>query len=211
MVYRIQRIARDVRIALDQNNTSEQLLDTGDIDTLSLDEIIISKIEEAARRVEEAAPAYLLEEGHNFGDAVYWGEQEFGWVLLPDDFMRLIVFEMSDWERPVCTAISSNDPQYQKQRSRYKGIRGNPQRPVCAIVSRPEGKCLEFYSCKSDDATVSKAMYLPYPRIDHSGGIEISERCYEPVIYMAAALVCVTAGEMEKGKEFIELSNNLLQ
>ena len=41
MIYQIAEVMRDVRIALDQNNTSEQLLADGDIDTLSLDEIVL--------------------------------------------------------------------------------------------------------------------------------------------------------------------------
>lgn len=60
MVYKILQIARDVRIAIDQNMTSEQLIATDDIETLSLEEIIRSKIVEAVRRVETAAPVQFL-------------------------------------------------------------------------------------------------------------------------------------------------------
>mgnify|MGYP003213579236 FL=1 len=144
MVYKILQIARDVRIAIDQNMTSEQLIATDDIETLSLEEIIRSKIVEAVRRVETAAPVQFLEEGHDFSSGIYWNGDGSGWVLLPDDFMRLIAFRMSDWERTVYEAISVDDPLYAKQSSRYKGIRGNVQKPVCAIVNRAEGKALEF-------------------------------------------------------------------
>lgn len=198
MIYKLTEIARDVRIAIDQNMTSEQLLATDDIETLSLEDIIRSKIVEAVRRVETAAPVHFLEEGHDFGDAVYWGDLESGWVLLPDDFMRLIAFRMSDWERTVYAAISVDDPLYAKQSSRYKGIRGNVQKPVCAVVNRAEGKALEFYSCNSEDAFVSRASYLPYPHIDEDDGIDISERCYTAVVYTVAALVLTTYGEADK-------------
>lgn len=211
MIYQLADIARDVRIALDQNNTSEQLLSTGDIDTLSLDEIIRSKIEEAARRVETVAPVHLLEEGHSFGDAIYWEQYESGWVLLPDDFMRLIAFKMSDWERTVYAAISADDPTYLKQSSRYKGIRGNIQKPVCAIVNRAEGKALEFYSCNSTNAHVSRASYLPFPKVDEDGGIDVSEKCYTAVVYMAAALTLLTFGEADKASAMTDLSKTFLQ
>lgn len=211
MIYRIAEVARAVRIALDQNNVSEQLLNESDIDTLSLEEIIRSKIEEAARRVETAAPVHLLEEGHSFGEAVFWEKYESGWVLLPDDFMRLIAFKMSDWERTVYTAISADDPEYLKQSSRYKGIRGNVQKPVCAIVNRAEGKALEFYSCNSESAYVSRASYLPYPKVDEDGGIDISEKCYTAVVYMAAALTLLTYGEADKASAMTELSKTFLQ
>lgn len=211
MIYKLTEIARDVRIAMDQNMTSEQLIATKDIETLSLEDIIRSKIVEAVRRVETAAPVHFLEEGHNFGDAVYWGDLESGWVLLPDDFMRLIAFRMSDWERTVHAAISVDDPLYAKQSSRYKGIRGNVQKPVCAIVNRAEGKALEFYSCNSEEAYVSCASYLPYPYIDEDDGIDICERCYTAVIYTVAALVLTTYGEADKASALIDLAKSIFQ
>lgn len=211
MIYKLAEIAREVRIAIDQNMTSEQLIATEDIETLSLEEIIRSKIVEAVRRVETAAPVHFLEEGHDFGDAVYWADLESGWVLLPDDFMRLIAFRMSDWERTVYAAISVDDPLYAKQSSRYKGIRGNVQKPVCAIVNRAEGKALEFYSCNSEEAYVSRASYLPYPHIDEDDGIDISEKCFTAVIYTVAALVLTTYGEAEKASALTELAKSILQ
>ena len=211
MIYQIDRIMQDVRICIDQNMQSEALLDTGDIDTLALDEIIKSKILEAIQRVHMDAPNYLLESGHNFGDAVYWKELESGWVLLPADFMRLVVFEMDDWEQAVYQAISTDDPEYQKQRSRFKGIRGTAQRPVCVIAIRPEGRVLEFYSCKSTDAQVSRAMYIPYPSIDDDGGVDVCERCYNAVVYTAAGLTLITCGEVERGNNVSELAQTFLK
>lgn len=211
MVYDIHDVMRDVRVCLDQNKTSEQLLATDDVDTLALDDIVRSKILEAVVRVHTDAPTYLLEEGHNFGDAVYWGDHESGWVLLPQDFMRLIVFEMSDWERAVFTAISTTDPEYELQRQRIKALRGTAQKPVCALSNRPEGKVLEFYSCKSERAYVRRAQYLPYPKIDKDEGIDICERCYTAVVYAAASLVLLTMGESEKSTALSEVSKTALQ
>lgn len=209
-IYQLQNIIKDTRIALDQNMTSEQLREIEDIDTLSLDEVIESKITEAVTRVHSQAPAYLIDSGNNFGDAVYWKELESGWVLLPEDFMRLVVFRMSDWERDVYHAISEDDTKYEKQSSRFKGIRGIPQKPVCAIVIRPEGRALEFYSCKSQDAHVSKAVYLPYPIIDRNNGINICRRCHTSVIYTIASLVLSTYGDAEKAAALSELSKSIL-
>ncbi len=202
---------RDVRVCLDQNMTSEQLLLTGDIDTLSLNDIINQKIPEAVRRVHMDAPSYLLECGHTFGDAIFWGDLESGWVQLPDDFMRLIMFRMSDWERAVYTAISTYDVEYEKMRCRIKALRGTAQKPVCAIAMHPEGKVLEFYSCKSESASVAQATYMPFPKIDADGGIDISENCYTAMIYTAAALVVNTFGDAQKASAFSELAKSALQ
>lgn len=211
MVYNIYDVMRDVRVCLDQNMSSEQLLQTDDVDTLALDDIIRSKILEAVVRVHTNAPTYLLEQGHNFGDAVFWGDLESGWVLLPQDFMRLIVFEMSDWERAVFTAISTIDPEYELQRQRIKALRGTAQKPVCVLTTRPEGRALEFYSCKSEEAYVSRAQYLPYPKVDKDEGIDICERCYTAVVYAAASFVSLTLGEADKASALSEISNTALQ
>lgn len=209
-VYHLDEIAKDVRITLDQNTTSDALREIGDVDTLSLNDIIKSKVVEAVKRIHSFAPPYLLDGGHNFGDEVYWQKCESGWVLLPEDFMRFVVFQMSDWERAVFYPISVDDPEYKKQSSRFKGIRGTTQRPVCAISIRPEGRVLEFYSCKSEDATVSRAVYLPYPQIDKYGAIEICQRCYDAVVYTIAALVLTTFGDVEKSSALNELAKSVL-
>ena len=209
-VYHLDEIAGDVRIALDQNTTSDVLKEIGDVDTLALNDIIKSKIIEAVKRVHSSAPPYLLDGGHNFGDEVYWQKCESGWVLLPEDFMRFVVFQMSDWERAVFYPIHVDDPEYEKQSSRFIGFRGTTLGPVGAISIRPEGRVLEFYSCKSQDATVSRAVYLPYPKIDKYGAIEICQRCYDAVVYTIAALVLTTFGDVEKSSALNELAKSVL-
>lgn len=209
-VYPLDKVAEDVRIALDQNMVSDALTEIGDVDTLALNDIIKSKIVEAVKRIHSEAPPHLLDGGHNFGDAVYWMEHESGWVLLPEDFMRFVVFEMSDWSRAVFTASNTDDTEYLLQQSRHKGIRGTAQRPICFISIRPEGRVLEFYSCKSEEASVSRAVYLPYPKVDEYGGIEICERCYDAVVYTIASLVLATYGDMDKSNVMNELAKTAI-
>lgn len=218
MIYTLDRIIQDVRVCLDQNRTSDALFADGDEESLKLDESIKSKILEAVERVDIEAPYHLLEQGHNIVDdenSIYWGDMESGWVLLPDDFLRLVVFEMSDWERPVYSVLSPDSPEYAKQRSRVKAIRGTAQRPVCVLGVRPEGKVLEFYSCKSEEATVSRAVYIPHPVIEMSGsgddGVDISERCYQAVVYTISALTLTTFGEAEQAKNFFDMAKTILQ
>jgi len=211
MIYQLDNILRDVRVCLDQNMSSSTLSLSEDIDTLSLDDIIRSKIVEACRRVETEAPYYLLDGGSNFGDELYWEDSYSGWVLLPPDFMRLVVFEMDDWEQAVYTAISTGSPDYELQRGRVKGLRGTPERPVCALAVRGEGKVLEFYSCKNSDALVSRAVYLPYPSIDADGGIDICERLYEAVVYTAAGLTLLTCGETDKANILSEVAKTFIK
>lgn len=217
MIVQLENILQDVRVCIDQNMKSDTLVLDGDIDTLSLNDIIKSKVVDAVRIVEKTAPVHLLENGHTFvydgendKSGVYWGKDFAGWVLLPDDFMRLIVFEMDDWERPVSEAITPESKDYQLQRSSIKGVRGNYQRPVCALCFRPEGRVLEFYSCKSDEATVSRAVYIPYPKIDDDGGVDLSEHCYPSIIYMCAGLTLATLGKDNESTNMINLSKSMM-
>lgn len=212
-VYNLDRIAEDVRIALDQNMKSAALEEISDVDTLALNDIIRSKIVESVKRVHSEAPPHLLDGGYNFGDEIYWntdGRTGSGWILLPENFMRFVVFQMDDWARPVFFAINVDDPEYALQSSRFGGIRGTSQKPVCAISTRPEGRVLEFFSSKSEGARISRAVYIPYPRIDHLGRIEICRRCYNAVVYTLAALVLTTFGDTDKSTVFNELSKSAL-
>lgn len=217
MIVQLETILRDVRVCIDENMQSKQFMLDGDIYTLTQNDIIKSKVVDAVRLVEMTAPVHLLENGHTFvydgrndKGGVYWGRGFTGWILLPEDFMRLIAFEMDDWERPVTEAIAPTDSEYKLQRSSIIGLRGNYQRPVCAICSRPEGKVLEFYSCKSEDATVRRAIYLPYPTVDESGGVDLSEHCYRSIIYMCAGLTLATLGKDNESSNMINISKNLM-
>lgn len=210
MWYFLEDIKEAVRVALDENQGSYNMMK--DIDTLSLDEMIRSKIEEAVNDVHLAAPVHLLEAGNNFADSIAWDEKPGegpGWTVLPDDFHRFISFKMTDWERPVYTAILPDDPLYLRQKSRFKGIRGNAQKPVCAIVMRPQGRVMEFYSCKGgEDVSVEMAVFLPLSKMEDEG-INICERCYRSVVYKVAGLVAMSMGR--DPKLFFTISNEYLK
>ena len=210
MVVQAADMARAVRVAIDMNRGDETLLMEGDSDTLTLDETIHAKLADAVRMVEMEAPAIMLESGHDFGgEGVFIGKDGKGFVVLPDDFMRLVAFRMSDWHRTVHDAIDENSPEYAMQSSRWKGICGNPEKPVCAIVRRPEGKVLEFYSSRDDTASVTQASYVPRPRIDAVGGIDVAEDCYRAAVYRAAALVLSSLGD-GLSTTMLEISKSLI-
>lgn len=208
-------MARAVKVAIDMNRGDEPLIMEGDTDTLTLDEIIYAKLADAVRMVEMEAPLTMLESGHDFGEhdtcsSIFWGEDGKGFIILPEDFMRLISFRMSDWTRTIYEAITESDPQYALQSSRFKGICGNPEKPVVAVVRRSEGKVLEFYSCRDNAATVAQATYLPIPKIDRDGGIDVAEDCYRAAVYRAASLALASVGD-QLSTSMLEISKSLLQ
>ena len=183
MLYSVSELKKDIRIVLDQNMTSEQLFESGDIDTLSLEEIIESKIVDAARLVETNAPLYLIDGGKQFNGSIDWDSAHgygSGRILLPDDFMRLVSFMMSDWDYPVSAALTEDDPEYAMQRSRYPGIKGNPQRP---IVAMPEIK---------DDM------------------IDLCVKLRRSIVYRAASLVATAIGQADLAAALLNTCNELM-
>ena len=214
MVFNVDDLKREIRIALDQNMNSSPLLDIGDIDTLSLDDIIESKIEDAARLVMRDAPLHLLDGGKAFGESIHWFSREGvggGYIALPSDFLRLVSFQMSDWSYPVNVAITEDHPLYPLQSSRYAGIKGNPQRPVVALSSQPIGLVLEFYSCEAGEGVyVKRATYLPIPKID-GGQIIFSEKLKSSVVYYAAYLVALSIGNGDLATVMLNTSKELMQ
>ncbi|MDY5632539.1 MAG: hypothetical protein SPF56_08640 [Bacteroidaceae bacterium] len=214
MKYKLIDLQRDVRIAIDENMVSTALLGEGDIDTLGLNEIILSKIVDAARAVCEAAPTHMLGRGEPFAESIKWKHARgigMGSIHLPDDFMRLITFQMSDWSRAVTTAISEDSPQYALQCSRYPGISGNPQNPVVAITVQPIGLVLEFYGCSAGDAAfVRRARYLPYPRVEH-GETDLPERLRTSIVYYTAYLTALSVGNNELASSMLNQSKEYMK
>lgn len=214
MVFNVDDLKREIRIALDQNMNSTPLLDVGDIDTLSLDDIIESKIEDAARLVMRDAPLHLLDGGKAFGESIKWFSREGvggGYIALPSDFLRLVSFQMSDWSYPVNVAITEDHPLYPLQSSRYAGIKGNPQRPVVALSSQPIGLVLEFYSCEAGEGVyVKRATYLPIPKIN-GGQIIFSEKLKSSVVYYAAYLTALSIGNGDLATVLLNTSKELMQ
>jgi hypothetical protein len=207
------QILRDVRIAMELNPKTTPLTDVGDVGTLALNDIITSKILDGIIAVESVAPIRLLDSSDvNISDPVFYKDLPYsGYVILPENVMRLISFKMSDWLRPVTQAINETDDLYLAQRADVKGVRGNYQKPVCAIVQSNYGPILEFYSCKSEDATVATKVFRAYPTIDSDGGVDISAKCYQAVIYYIAGLVFSTYNDTERANTMYQLSKAELE
>ena len=213
MQYNTQTIIRDVRLALDMNRTDTGLLDEQDQETLDLDTIILGKLEQGARMVESNAPAYLLDSGKPLSGSLTFDKQVGigrGRLQLPDDFMRLLTFKMSDWRRAVTDPILETDPRYALQSSKFAGIRGNPEKPVVALIREPSGLTLEFWSCTGGSTvTLQRGRYLPYPKI-RGKEIEICEKLYDAVIMQTAYLTALTLGEADRAQLLLTQARYLI-
>jgi len=196
MYYTIDKIISDVRSLMNENPATEALIECEDIATLTLNAKIESCIERCVKEVEMSAPVELLEPGKSLnGSFTLYPEDENGlmggFMVLPDDFCRLISLKMSGWAYQLSTVVTENDIEYHAQKSEF-GIKGSPSRPVAAIIQSPSGLILEFFSVTSgDDVTMEKGQYLPIKKIgdDETKAdyrqIDISEKLYEEVCRVA--------------------------
>lgn len=194
----VSDIIREVKIILNENIVEGILLD--DEVQLELDEIIRSRIVDAVRSIHEAAPSDMLDDGIEMmgltpKPLVVINEDGSGHIELPSDFMRLVIFLLGTWKRPVITPISDTDPKYFMQKSRFLGIRGGTDKPVCAITTGVNGRILEFYSLAPgtilDDVSILKAKYLPLPIIENNS-IKVCKKLLQPIQYECAALVALS-------------------
>lgn len=207
--YAVEGLVREVKVILDRNQENAELI-PDDSDTLSQGEIIKERLVEAAKVIESNAPLSMLS-GYQIGtkgtlvlglsNGMYVGK-----VSLPKDLMRLLSVSMSDWERPA-KIISETDDEYLFQASRF-GVRGNPQRPIAAVVQGSDGDLeLELYSSSQPNATLS-CTYIPNPYIDN-GVIFMCKKLKESILYMAASLVCVSLGDVNTAASLKSVSYGL--
>ncbi len=191
MRYLVRDIVREVRIHLDLDAEDLPLVHVPDAQALTVDAIVRSLIVQGATQVICEAPLSKLQTGVPVRGGVAWRDAPgvgMGLLLLPDDFLRLIALRMSDWQRDA-KIISAHDAEYQWQSSRFPGVRGNPQRPVVAVVSTPAGWAAELYTSQAGPGvTLSKALYQPVPVIRHDA-IELPPLLFHEVIDRIADLV----------------------
>lgn len=201
MICQVDEIVRRVRTAMARGRSPRPLIRCRDPDAVDLDRIIMSKIGQGVERTYREAPLDKLRETmldfsaqgvcwHDPVDSTWSGH-----VLLPDDFLRLAVFGMSDWVVPVFDAVDCRSPRYGLIASRYSGLRGSPSRPVVVLTDMPQGRVLEFHACGSDSCRIAAAAYCPLPRIDEYGGIDIAAGLLDDITDSIAAIVSATLGE----------------
>lgn len=214
MNYSVSSLITEVRVALDQNMSSTTLASLGDPDTLSLEEIINSKIEDAARAVAVQAPLALL------GDVtvqltgtltIDTAQRPYAHVELPDDFLRLARFKLDGWPYALYSAEMADTPLYVQAHSSYN-VRGTIDRPLVFLSLRGAGKkVLEVFCEGCDTSTLGNdCLYIKKPTIS-SSQITLGEQVKRPTVYHAAYLVALTIQDKDAAERLLAVSNELLK
>ncbi len=235
--YDIDVIVNDVRIAIDQNinNVGDGVgsfndVDSDnyvDVDTLSLNETIKSKIVDAVRMIEKAAPTHMLGDAMTIdcnGKLFYYkvstnDKGYYAKLILPKDYLRLVTFKMEDWNTILTSSdlITAEQSTYTLQRSSIERVRGNKERPIIALVKTTSangvndncGLCIEAYS--TDNGKQCECNYLPIPLINENDEISIPSRLYRSIIYAIGYLVSLSFGDTSKAQSMLVTARSLAE
>lgn len=159
-------------------------------DTLTVDRILTGRLQQAVSETLAEAPLPLLGAGAPLRESIVWHRRHEKWwgsILLPADFVRMLVFEMTGWSR-AARFIQPDSPLYPFQHSPYSGVGGCPERPVAVVVPSAFGPQLEFFSCRCCREQVAQARYLPLPQPDTDGFIDLPPALTDQVARRMAAL-----------------------
>lgn len=204
--YAVSDLVKEVKVLLDRNQESAGLLAPSDSDTLSQAELIESKIVDAARIILSDAPEV---EGTLCKNAVTWTDSNgyyVGKMVLPTDMLRILSVKAECWNRPA-EIISESDDAYKYQNCKY-GVRGNPERPIAAIVHTDNGKSIELYTSKKQDATLA-FVYVQVPSITTEQKISLPSVLKDSILYMAGYLTCISLGDTDTASGFLGVARKL--
>lgn len=204
--YAVSDLVKEVKVLLDRNQESAGLLAPSDSDTLSQAELIESKIVDAARIILSDAPEV---EGTSCTNAVTWTDSNgyyVGKMVLPTDMLRILSVKAEGWNRPA-EIIPESDDAYKYQNCKY-GVRGNPERPIAAIVHTANGKSIELYTSKKQDATLA-FIYVQVPSITTEQKISLPSVLKDSILYMAGYLTCISLGDTDTASGFLGVARKL--
>lgn len=114
-------------------------------------------LDESAKEVLMRAPVSRLRVEDCGVEAVEDGDGA-GHVTVPDDFLRLVEFKMTEWKRPVNVAYDEGSPMALRQYNRF--IRGGCCKPVCVLAQRNGRLVLEYFSVKQVHQ-LDRFLYVP--------------------------------------------------
>lgn len=206
--YAVSDLVKEVKVLLDRNQESAGLLTPDDTDTLSQAELIESKIVDAASIILSDAPEDMVE-GTACMNAVTWEDSNdyyVGKMILPTDMLRILSVKAEDWTRSA-TIISESDDAYKYQNCKY-GVRGNPERPIAAIVHTTNGKSIELYTSKKQNATLT-FIYVQVPSVTTEKKIMLPSILKDSIIYMAGYLTCISLGDTDTASGFLGVARKL--
>ena len=200
-----QQIINEVKIKLEESHPYE------DVEVIN-SPLIKELLDECTDETQLLAPVYLLQpEEHAVStNDIVENPDNTGYIVLPDDFLRLVSFKMSAWKKALIEAISEDHPKYNLQKNIY--TRGGISKPVAVIRYEPgenNRKVIEYYSVTNNNHNVDRLLYVNRKKAEN-----LQNDLVDPLTWICASKVLEIEGEpqaaesaMKKALEFMELRN----
>ena len=207
----VDELVKEVRVTLDENQVESEYLQSS-TENMELNEIIRSKMPDAVRGIVEMCPVSLLN-----ADALTLADDDrtenedgSGFVVLPNDFLRLVSFKLASWNRSVTSVADEESPTGLMQRNAF--TRGTPMKPVCVLSHKADGRrVLEYFTASGGNDTVERALYVPNPSIvteDGNEKISIPHLLRAAIVNYCAGLTCFSRGDAEQGNLFLKIATS---
>ena len=203
----MERIAlvNKVKTKIDEiSSDSTPLVDVGMSDDNPVDQIIESLLDESAVEILLKAPFYRL----NISSAEVDPEQDvvdttIGTFILPKDFLRLVYFKMSDWQKPVTELAMKGDEISNRQYNKH--IRGGIARPVGVLSKDERGMLIEYYSTKEQLHSVTEFKY-----IKRESAEKIPNELVDALVWICAGKVMTVFGNEAAAKNAYDNAQSLM-
>lgn len=166
-----------------------------------IDSFVDNLLDECAKEVLQKAPVSRLD-GVSENVEVHANKDGSGYIVLPDNFIRLLEFKMAGWKRAVVSVAEPGSEIALKQSNRF--LRGGCCKPVCVFSHRPEGRVMEYYSVQKKHE-VDRFIYVKFIKAE-----ELSWGLQDVLTWWCASRVFEIVGKLEEAKFAYERGGSLL-
>lgn len=166
-----------------------------------IDSFAENLLDECAKEVLLKAPAWRLN-GMSGGIDVFANKDGSGYIVLPERFLRLLEFKMTEWKRAVVNVAEPGSDIALKQSNRF--LRGGINKPICVFAHRPEGRVIEYYSVQRKHE-VERFIYVCFTKAE-----DLPMELQDVVTWWCASRILEIVGKLEESKFAYERGGSLL-
>ena len=165
-----------------------------------LDLYINGLLDESAKHILQTAPKHILPITKSTNTATQINSGKTGYVTVPEGFLRLHSFKMTEWERDVNEFITPEDKRYRQQANVY--VRGGTAKPVLVmtqrVISNTVTRVFEYYSVNTAH-TVEKFLY-----IGETAAENLDDSLYPALTWMCASMILQNIKETDLAQKALE-------
>lgn len=184
--------------------SGDTIIAVGVENTKPYDSIIEELLDESALEILLKAPFYRLNISRGTMTATEDGsDNRIGYLTLPEDFLRLVSFRMSEWQRPVTEFAMQGDEVALRQSNKY--LRGGVAKPVAVLSKEDTGYKATYYSVNSSH-TVSEFLYIKRDKAQNIADSQL----VDAMCWLCAAKTLGVLGENNLAKQCYDNAKGLM-